>query len=302
MEIFLMLPTMIPQIHFYDNSRKYFRIRYYEKNSMQDAYYSYDTLVASTHQDRYSGNNYTRYHLDPDSDQYSNTTAKHIKEMLGIDKKQYRKEWETSQKRQKKLETAPNCRIDTYHEALYVVSDLFVPFGSMDVRSFAEEFLWATQTFFGEQELVKAIEDLLEEIGAEPGDINNYIWALYESIENEIWDRIENMLPEEIVELLRDNGWEEMAKHSEHLIEIGEFDNNREDMIERRRNAKAYNINCCASSFDWEPLDQSFRSENYDQTLARVFEGAYRQYIDENYDGVCDAVEDDTEESGTTES
>lgn len=297
-----MLPTMIPQIYFYDNSHKCFQITYYEKNYMQTAYYSYETLVASTHQDYYSGNTYIKYHLDPDSNQYSNTTAKHIKTMLGIDKKQYRTEWEKSVKRDKKRENTPNCHIDTYHEALYVVSDLFVPFGSMDVRSFAEEFLWATQTFFGEQELVEAIENLLEEIGAEPGDINNYIWALYESIENEIWERIENMLPEEIVELLRDNGWEEMAKHSEHLIEIGEFDNDREDMIERRRNAKAYNINCCASSFDWEPLDRSMCFDGTDATLARVFEGAYRQYIDENYDGVCDAVEDDTEESGTTES
>ena len=67
-------------------------------------------------------------------------------------------------------------------------------------------------------------------------------------------------------------------------------------MIERRRDAQAYNINCCASSFEWEPLDQSFRSEGHDQTLARVFEGAYRQYIDENYDGVCDADDDSEEE------
>lgn len=289
-----MLPTMIPQIYFYDSSRKCFKITYYEKNYMQTAYYSYDTLIASTHQNS-NWNTYTKYHLDPDSDKYSNTTARHIKEMLGIDKKQYRKEWEKSVEREKKRETTPNCHIDTYHEVLYVVSDLFVPFGSMDVRSFAEEFLWATQTFFGEQELVEAIENQLEDIGAEPGDINNYIWALYQSIENEIWERIENMYPEETVELLRDNGWEEMAKHVEHLIEIDEFDNQREDMIERRRDDQAYNINACASSFNWEPLDQSFRSEGHDQTLARVFEGAYRQYIDENYDGVCDA-DDDSEE------
>ena len=289
-----MLPTMIPQIYFYDSSRKCFKITYYEKNYMQTAYYSYDTLIASTHQNG-NWNTYTKYHLDPDSDKYSNTTARHIKEMLGIDKKQYRKEWEKSVEREKKRETTPNCHIDTYHEVLYVVSDLFVPFGSMDVRSFAEEFLWATQTFFGEQELVEAIENQLEDIGAEPGDINNYIWALYQSIENEIWERIENMYPEETVELLRDNGWEEMAKHVEHLIEIGEFDNQREDMMECRRNDRAYNINCCASSFNWEPLDQSFRSEGHDQTLARVFEGAYRQYIDENYDGVCNA-DDDSEE------
>lgn len=296
-----MLPTMIPQIHFYDNARKCFKITYYEKNNMQYAYYSYDTLVASTHQDG-NWNTYTRYHLDPNSNTYSNTTAKHIKEMLGLDKKQYRIEWEKSVEREKKRNSVPDCHIDTYHEVLYVVSDLFVPFGSTDVRSFAEEFLWATQTFFGEQELVEAIENQLEEIGAEPGDINNYIWALYQTIEDEIWSRIENMLPEETVELLRDNGWEEMAKHVEHLIEIDEFDNQREDMIELRRNNQAYNINCCASSFDWEPLDQSFRSENHDQTLARVFEGAYRQYIDENYDGVCNADQDDTEEPSTTES
>ena len=292
---------MIPQIYFYDNARKCFRITYYEKNNIQYAYYSYNTLVASTHQDG-NWNTYTRYHIDPDSDKYSNTTAKHIKEMLGLDKKQYRKEWERSQERQKKLETTPNCHIDTYHEALYVVSDLFVPFGSTDVRSFAEELLWATQTFFYEQELVETIENKLEEVGAEPGDINNYIWALYQSIEDEIWNRIDNMSDEETVELLRNNGWEKMAKHVEHLIEIDEFDNQREDMIELRRNARSYNINCCASSFDWEPLDESFRSENCDQTLARVFEGAYRQYIDENYDGVCDADQDDTEEPSTTES
>ena len=293
---------MIPQIHFYDNSRKYFRIRYYEKNRMQDAYYSYNTLVASTHQDRDSWNNYTRYYLDPDSDQYSNTTAKHIKEMLGFDKKQYRKEWEISQKRQKKLETTPNWDVDTYHEALYVLSDMLVPFGSMDVMSLAKEFRWATQTLFHENELVEQIESTLEEIGAEPGDINNYIWALYNSIENEVWNRIENMLPEEIVELLRDNGWKKMAEHAEYLIHIGDFDSDREDMIERRRNVIAYNINYCASSFDWEPLDQSMCSDGTDATLARCFEGAYRQYIDENYDGVCDADKDDKEESGTTES
>ena len=146
-----MLPTMIPQIHFYDNARKCFRITYYEKNNIQYAYYSYNTLVASTHQDG-NWNTYTRYHLDPNSNTYSGTTAKHIKEMLGLDKKQYRKEWECSQERQKKLETTPNCRIDTYHEVLYVVSDLFVPFGSTDVFSFVLFFLWVTQTFVGEQE------------------------------------------------------------------------------------------------------------------------------------------------------
>ena len=296
-----MLPTMIPKIYFYDGSRKYFKITYYEKNYMQTAYYSYDTLIASTHQNN-NWNTYTKYHLDPDSDKYSNTTARHIKEMLGIDKKQYRKEWEVSQERQKKLETTPDCHIDTYHEVLYVVSDLFVPFGSMDVRSFAEEFLWATQTFFGEQELVEEIENQLEEVGAEPGDINNYIWALYYSIENEIWERIENMYPEELIELLKDNGWTEMAKHVEHLVEIDEFDNERENMIELRRNDQRYNINCCASSFNWEPLDQSLCSENHDQTIARVFEGAYRQYIDENYDGICNADENTEEESSDTES
>lgn len=296
-----MLPTMIPNIYFYDSSRKYFKITYYEKNYMQTAYYSYDTLVASTHQNG-SWNTYTRYHLDPDSDKYSSTTAKHIKEMLGLDKKQYRKEWERSQVRQMKLETTPNCHIDTYHEALYVVSDLFVPFGSMDVFSFAKEFLWATQTFFGEQDLVEAIENQLEEVGAEPGDINNYIWALYESIENEIWSRLESIEETELIDILRQNGWEEMAKTVEHLIEIDEFDSERENMIDRRRDDRAYNINACASSFNWEPLDQSFCSENHDQTLARVFEWAYRQYIDENYDGVCNADKDDTEEPSTTES
>ena len=296
-----MLPTMIPQIHFYDNARKCFRITYYEKNNMQYAYYSYNTLVASTHQNG-NWNTYTRYHIDPNSNMYSVTTAKHIKEMLGLNKKQYRKEWERSQERQKKLETTPNCRIDTYHEVLYVVSDLFVPFGSTDVRSFAEEFLWATQTFFGEQDLVNRMEDKLAEIGAEPGDINNYIWALYQTIEDEIWDTLENIEEERLVSILRDNEWEEMAKQVEHLSAIDELDSTIEDMIERRKNDQAYNINCCASSFDWEPLDQSFRSENYDQTLARVFEGAYRQYIDENYDGVCDADQDNTEEPSTTES
>ena len=80
-----MLPTMIPQIYFYDNARKCFKITYYEKNNMQYAYYSYNTLVASTHQDG-GWNTYTRYYIDPDSDKYSNTTAKHIKEMLGLDK------------------------------------------------------------------------------------------------------------------------------------------------------------------------------------------------------------------------
>lgn len=292
---------MIPQIYFYDNARKCFKITYYEKNYIQYAYYSYNTLVASTHQNG-NWNTYTRYHIDPNSNTYSGTTAKHIKEMLGLDKKQYRKEWERSQERQKKLETTPNCHIDTYHEALYVVSDLFVPFGSMDVRSFAEEFLWAIQTFFGEQDLVNRMEDKLAEIGAEPGDINNYIWALYQTIEDEIWDTLENIEEERLVSILRDNEWEEMAKQVEHLSAIDELDSTIEDMIERRKNDQAYNINCCASSFDWEPLDQSFRSENYDQTLARVFEGAYRQYIDENYDGVCDADQDDTEEPSTTES
>ena len=296
-----MLPTMIPQIHFYDSSRKCFKITYYEKNYIQYAYYSYDTLIASTHQNG-NWNTYTKYHLDPDSDKYSNTTARHIKEMLGIDKKQYRKEWEKSVEREKKRETYPNCHIDTYHEVLYVVSDLFVPFGSTDVRVFAEEFLWATQTFFWEQGLIEAIENQLEQVGAEPGDINNYIWALYQSIENEIWDIIDNMDSDEIIDILRNNGWEEMAKHVEHLVEIDELESEVENMIERRRDDQAYNINACASSFNWEPLDQSFRSENHDQTLARCFEGAYRQYIDENYDGVCDAVEDDTEESCTSES
>lgn len=292
---------MIPQIHFYDSYRKCFKITYYEKNYMQTAYYSYDTLIASTHQDS-NWNTYIKYHLDPDLDKYSNTTAKHINEMLGLDKKQYRKEWEISQERQKKLETTTNWNVDTYHEALYVLSDLLVPFGSMDVMSLAKEFRWAVFTLFSEDELVEQMENSLSDIGAEPGDINNYIWALYDSIENEIWSRIENMLPEEIVELLRDNGWEEMAEHVKHLIEIGEFDNQREDMIERRRNDREYNINNCASSFDWEPLDQSMCSDGTDATLAIVFEGAYRQYIDENYDGVCDAVEDDTEEQGTSES
>lgn len=296
-----MIPTMIPQIYFYDKSQKYYKITYYEKNYMQTAYYSYETLIASTHAETY-GNTYMRLHLDPDSSLYSNTTARHIKEMLGFDKKQYRKEWEISQKRQKKLETTPNWDVDTYHEALYVLSDLLIPFGSMDVMSLAKEFRWATQTLFHENELVEQIESTLEEIGAEPGDINNYIWALYNSIENEVWNRIENMLPEEIVELLRDNGWKKMAEHAEYLIHIGDFDSDREDMIERRRNVIAYNINCCASSFDWEPLDQSMCSDGTDATLARCFEGAYRQYIDENYDGVCDADKDDTEESGTTES
>ena len=292
---------MIPQIYFYDNSHKYYKITYYEKNWLQTAYYSYSTLVASTHSETY-GNQYIRLHLDPESEKYSNTTTRHIKEMLGFNKKQYRKEWKISQERQKKLETTPNWSVDTYHEALYVLSNLLVPFGSMDVMALAKEFRWATQTLFYEDELVEQMENALEETGAEPGDINNYIWALYDSIENEVWSRIENMLPEEIVELLRNNGWEEMAKHAEHLIEIGEFDNEREDMIERRRDDVAYNINACASSFDWEPLDNSMCFDGTDATLARCFEGAYRQYIDENYDGVCDAVEDDTEESSTSES
>ena len=91
MEIFLMLPTMIPKIYFYDNSMKYYKATYYEKSYIQTAYYSYETLVASTHQD-INNNTYLRLHVDPDSYKYSNTTAKHIKEMLGFDKKQYRKE------------------------------------------------------------------------------------------------------------------------------------------------------------------------------------------------------------------
>jgi hypothetical protein len=216
--------------------------------------------------------------------------------MLGFDVKQYVKEWEVSVERERRKENGINCHIDTYHEVLYTVSDLFIPFGSQDVRSFAEEFLWAINTFFGKQELVDEIGNQLEQVGAEPGDINNYIWALYQSIENEIWNRIENMYPEELIEVLEENDWTEMAKHVKHLVEIDEFDNQREDMIERRRNDQAYNINCCASSFNWEPLDQSFRSENHDQTIARVFEGAYRQYIDENYDGICNAENEDIEE------
>lgn len=290
-----MSPTMIPQIHFYDSSRKCFKITYYQKQYMESAYYSYDRVVASTYQDN-NGNTQLKYHIDPDSDKYSNTTARHIKEMLGIDKKQYRKEWEVSQERQKKLETTPDCHIDTYHEVLYVVSDLFVPFGSMDVRSFAEEFLWATQTFFSEEDLVDEIEATLSETGAEYGDINSYIYALYSTIEDEIWFVIENLDSREIVEILERNSWDKMAKHVKHLIEIGEFVNDRDNMIERRKNDQQYNINACASSFNWEPLDQSFHSEGHDQTLARVFEGAYRQYIDENYDGVCDAENEDCEE------
>ena len=143
-----MLPTMIPQIHFYDSSRKCFKITYYEKNYMQTAYYSYNTLIASTHQ----------------------------------------------------------------------------------------------------------------------------------------------------------NGWDAMAKHVEHLIEIDELSSEIEETKARRMNDTQYNINCCASSFNWEPLDQSFRSEGHDQTLARVFEGAYRQYIDENYDGICDADKDTEEECESSES
>ena len=290
-----MLPTMIPQIYFYDTSRKCFKITYYEKNYMQTAYYSYDTLIASTHQDS-NWNTYTKYHLDPDSDKYSNTTAKHIKEMLGLDKKQYRKEWEISQERQKKLETTTNWNVDTYHEALYVLNDLLVPFGSMDVMSLAKEFRWAVFTLFSEDELVKQMENSLSDIGAEPGDINNYIWALYQTIEDEIWSRIESMEETELIDILRQNNWEEMAKTVEHLFAIGELDSTVEDMIERRRNVQAYNINCCASSFDWEPLDQSMCSDGTDATIARCFEGAYRQYIDENYDGVCDADDDSEEE------
>ena len=286
---------MIPQIHFYDSYRKCFKITYYEKNYIQYAYYSYDTLIASTHQNG-NWNTYTKYHLDPDSDKYSNTTARHIKEMLGIDKKQYRKEWEKSVEREKKRETTPNCHIDTYHEVLYVVSDLFVPFGSMDVRSFAEEFLWATQTFFSENDLVDRITETISDVGVEPGDINSYIYALYSAIEGEIWDTIQLLPAREIVEILERTGWDEMAKHAKHLIEIDEFDSDRENMIERRKDDEKYNINACASSFNWEPLDQSFRSEKWDATIARVFEGAYRQYIDENYDGVCDAENEDCEE------
>ena len=290
-----MLPTMIPRINFYDKSKKCFRINYMEKDRMQTAYYSYETLIASTHKD-HIGNQYVKYHLNPNDARYTNTTAKHVKLMLGLDKKQYTNEYVASVERQEKIDTYPNCHIDTYHEVLYVVSDLFVPFGSMDVRSFAEEFLWATQTFFGEQELVEAIENQLEDIGAEPGDINNYIYAMYCAIEEEIWNRLENMPEDELVDILRNNGWEEMAKHVEHLVEIDELESEVENMIERRRDDQAYNINACASSFNWEPLDQSFRSEGHDQTLARVFEGAYRQYIDENYDGVCDAENEDCEE------
>ena len=296
-----MLPTMIPQVYFYDSSMKYYKVTYYEKNYMQTAYYSYNTLVASTHQD-INDNIYLRLHLDPDSYKYSNTTAKHIKGMLGFDKKQYRKEWEVSQKRQKKLETTPNWSVDTYHEALYILSDLLVPFGSMDVMMLAKEFRWATQTFFGEQELVEAIENQLEDFGAEPGDINNYIYAMYCAIEEEIWNRLENMPEDELVDILRQNGWDAMAKHVEHLIEIDELSSEIEEAKARRMNDTHYNINCCASSFDWEPLDQSFRSENHDQTLARVFEGAYRQYIDENYDGICDADKDTEEECESSES
>jgi hypothetical protein len=290
-----MLPTMIPNIYFYDTSRKCFKITYYEKDYMESAYYSYETVIASTYQD-VNGNNQFKYHIDPDSEKYSNTTAKHIKLMLGFDKKQYRKEWERSQKREAKLQNSPNCHIDTYHEVLYTVSDLFIPFGSMDVRSFAEEFLWATQTFFGEQELVEAIENQLEDIGAEPGDINNYIYAMYCAIEEEIWNRLENMPEGELVDILRQNGWNAMAKHVEHLIEIDELSSEIEETKARRMNDTQYNINYCASSFNWEPLDQSFRSEKWDATIARVFEGAYRQYIDKNYDGICDAENEEVEE------
>ena len=290
-----MLPTMIPRVYFYDKSQKYYKITYYEKNYMQTAYYSYETLIASTHSETY-GNTYMRLHLDPESDKYSNTTAKHIKEMLGFNKNQYRKEWEVSQERQKKLENTPNWDVDTYHEALYILSDLLVPFGSMDVMSLAKEFRWATQTLFHENELVEQMENTLESIGAEPGDINNYIWALYDSIENEVWSRIESMEETELIDILRENGWKEMAKAVQHLFAIDELDSTVEDMIEQRKNSIAYNINCCASSFDWEPLDQSMCSDGTDATLARCFEGAYRQYIDENYDGVCDADENSEEE------
>ena len=290
-----MLPTMIPNIYFYDASHKCFKITYYEKDYMQTAYYSYETVIASTYQD-VNGNTQFKYHIVPDSNKYSNTTAKHIKLMLGFDKKQYRKEWERSQKREVELQNSPNCHIDTYYEVLYTVSDLFIPFGSIDVRTFAEEFLWATQTFFSENDLVDRITETLSETGAENGDINSYIYALYSTIEDEIWFVIENLDSQEIVEILERTGWNKMAKHAKHLIEIDEFVNDRDNMIERRVNDQQYNINACASSFNWEPLDQSFRSEKWDATIARVFEGAYRQYIDENYDGVCDAENEDCEE------
>ena len=292
---------MIPKIYFYDKSMKYYKATYYEKSYIQTAYYSYETLVASTHQD-INNNTYLRLHLDPDSYKYSNTTAKHIKEMLGFDKKQYRKEWEMSQKREAELQNSPNCHIDTYHEALYVLSDLLVPYGSMDVMMLAKEFKWATQTFFSEDELVEAIQDELEQIGAEHGDINSYIYAMYCAIEEEIWNRLENIPENELVDILRKNGWKAMADHVEHLIEIDESGSEIEETKARRMNDTQYNINCCASSFNWKPLDQSFRSENHDQTLARVFEGAYRQYIDENYDGICDADKDTEKECSDTES
>lgn len=295
MEIFLMLPTMIPNIYFYDSSRKCFKITYYQKQYMESAYYSYDRVVASTYQDN-NGNTQFKYHIDPDSSLLTQTTKKHIKLMLGLDFKQYRTEWKISQKRETKLQNSPNCHIDTYHEVLYTISDLFIPFGSMDVRSFAEEFLWATQTFFSENDLVDRITETISNVGAEPGDINNYIYALYSAIEGEIWYTIQLLSAREIVEILERTGWDKMAKHAKHLIEIDEFDIDRENMIERRKDDEKYNIDACASSFNWEPLDQSFRSEKWDATIARVFEGAYRQYIDENYDGVCDAENEDCEE------
>ena len=297
-----MLPTMIPNIHFYAKNRRCYKISYYEKNYMQHAYYSYDTLVASTHQN-YNDNTYTKYHLDPTGELFTSSTQRHIQTMLGLTPRQYRTEWEKSVEREKKRETIPNCHIDTYHEVLYTVSDLFIPFGSMDVRSFAEEFLWATQTFFSENDLVNRIEEQVTDNSVELGDINSYICALYQTIEDEIWDTIRLLPAFEIVEILERTGWDKMVEHAKHLIEIDEFDSERDDMIERRRNDQAYNINACASSFDWEPLDQSFRSEGWDATIARVFEGAYRQYIDENYDGICDAENEDCEEeSSTTES
>ena len=297
-----MLPTMIPNIYFYDASHKCFKITYYEKDYMQTAYYSYETVIASTYQD-VNGNTQFKYHIVPDSEKYSNTTAKHIKLMLGFDKKQYRKEWERSQKREAILQNSPNCHIDTYYEVLYTVSDLFIPFGSIDVRTFAEEFLWATQTFFSEDDLIDRITENLSEFGTEPGDINSYIYALYDAIEEEIWNCLENMPEDELVNILYQNGWDAMAKHVEHLIEIDELASEIEETKARRMNDTQYNINACASSFNWKPLDQSFRSEKRDATIARVFEGAYRQYIDENYDGICDAENEDCEkEYSDTES
>ena len=290
-----MLPTMIPSIEFYDKERTMYRITYYEKNYMQSAYFCDDKKVASSHNDFHT-NAYLKYYIDPNSDKFTDKVQNFIKNVFQLTVLQYVALYDISQKREAKLQNSPNCHIDTYHEVLYTVSDLFIPFGSMDVRSFAEEFLWATQTFFGEQELVEAIENQLEEIGAEPGDINNYIYAMYCAIEEEIWNVLENMPEDELVNILRQNGWDAMAKHVEHLIEIDELSSEIEETKARRMNDTKYNIDYCASSFNWEPLDQSFRSEGHDQTLARVFEGAYRQYIDENYDGVCDAENEDCEE------